>query len=93
VDDISIYSDTLADHKAHIQAVYQCLQEYKIIASLNKCHFFTKTLNLLGHFINEKGVLRDPEKIGCIQDWPTPKARKELQHLNGVIIYYAQYLP
>jgi hypothetical protein len=43
--------------------------------------------------MNEKGVHIDPEKITDIQDWPTPKSRKELQYLNGVIISNAQYLP
>jgi hypothetical protein len=34
----------------------------------------------------------DSEKIRGIQDWPLPKSRKELQYLNEVIIYHAQYL-
>jgi hypothetical protein len=42
LDDISIYSDILVDHLAHIQVVCQCLQKYKIIASPKKCNFFTK---------------------------------------------------
>jgi hypothetical protein len=47
----------------------------------------------LKHYIDEKGVQTDPKKISGIQYWPTPKSRKELQCLNGVIIYHAQYLP
>jgi hypothetical protein len=63
LDDISIYSDTLADHIGHIQAVCQCLQEHKIIVSPKNCNFFAKKVNLLGHYIDEKGVHRDSEKF------------------------------
>jgi hypothetical protein len=78
LDDISIYSDTLANHTSHIQAVCQYLQDHNIIALPMKCNFFGKRLNFLGHYINEKGVHTDIEKIRGIQDWPTPKSRKEL---------------
>jgi hypothetical protein len=47
----------------------------------------------LEHYINEKEVYTDPEKIQGIQDWPIPKSRKELQRLNAAIIYHVQYLP
>jgi hypothetical protein len=92
LDYISIYSDTLVDHIGYIQAVCQCLQCYKVIVSLKKCNFFTKRLNLLQYHINENGVYTEPEKIWGIQYWPIPKSRKELQCLNGPIIYHAQYL-
>jgi hypothetical protein len=58
-----------------------------------KCNFFAKRLNLLGYYIDEKGVHTDPEMIQGIQDWLTRKSKIELQCLNGVIIYHAQYLP
>jgi hypothetical protein len=63
LDDISIYSDTLADHIGHIQAVCQCVQEHKIIVSPKKYIFFAKRLNPLKHCIDEKGVRTDPEMI------------------------------
>jgi hypothetical protein len=59
------------------------------MASPKKDNFFTKMLNLFRHYINEKGVHTVPESIYGIQDWPTPRSRKELQYLNEVIIYYA----
>jgi hypothetical protein len=66
LNDISIYSGTLADHITHIHAVYLCLQEHKIITSLKKCNFVTKRLHFLEHYINEKGVYTDPAAIQVI---------------------------
>jgi hypothetical protein len=68
LNDISIYSDTLADHRAQIGAVSQYLQEHKIITSSKKYNFFAARLNLLVHYIDEKGIHTDPEKIRGIQD-------------------------
>jgi hypothetical protein len=63
MDNISIYSDTLVDHIAHIRTVCQCPQEHKIIISPKKYNSFAKGLNLLRHYIDKRGMHTDPEKI------------------------------
>jgi hypothetical protein len=69
------------------------LQEAQIYASTAKCKFFADRLSILGHYIDKDGIHTDPEKIRGIQDWPTPKSKKELQRFIGVVIYHAQFLP
>jgi hypothetical protein len=88
LDNIGIYSDTLADYIAQIWTVCQCLQKHKIIALPKTYNLFVKRLNFLGHYINKKGVHTDTERIWCIQDCSISKSKKELQYLNGVIIYH-----
>jgi len=93
LDDITIFSDTQEDHIRDVREVCQRLQQHKIRASPKKCNFFAEKLALLGHVIDYQGIHADPEKIRGIQDWFTPKSKKELQKFIGVVIYHAQFLP
>ena len=93
MDDITIYSDTYAAHIADIREVCERLQKHQIRASPKKCTFFAKELTFLGHTIDSRGISPDPEKIRSIKDWPTPKNKKQLQTLLGVVNYHAQFLP
>jgi len=93
LDDITIFSDTQGDHIPDVREVCQTLQQHKIRASPKKCNFFAEKLTLLGHVIDDQGIHADPEKIRGIQDWFTPKSKKELQKFIGVVIYHAQFLP
>ena len=43
--------------------------------------------------IDDQGIHADPEKIRGIQDWFTPKSKKELQKFISEVIYHAQFLP
>ena len=93
LDDITIFSDTKADHIRDIRQVCQRLQDHKIRASPAKCKFFADRLPLLGHVIDNQGIHADSQKIRGIQDWHTHKSKNELQTFIGVVIYHAQFLP
>jgi hypothetical protein len=93
LDDINIYSDTFEDHIKHCRLLCQHLQDAQIYASTAKCKLFANRLTIRGHYIDKDCIHIDPEKIQGIQDWPTPKSKKELQQFIGVVIYYAQFLP
>ena len=93
MDDITIFSETYEDHIKDIREVCKRLQKHQICTSPKKCIFFAKELPLLGHKIDDRGIHPDPEKIRSIQDWPTPKNKKQLQTFLGVVNYHAQFLP
>jgi hypothetical protein len=61
LNDISSCQDILADHIGHIPAICQHLWGNKIITSPKKYNSFVKGLNLLGHYIDKKGMHPNPE--------------------------------
>ena len=93
LDDITIFSNTKADHIQDIRQVCQRLQNHNIRASPSKCKFSANKLRLLGHLIDDQGIHADPPEIRGIQEWHTRKSKNELQTLIGVVIYHAQFLP
>lgn len=58
-----------------------------------KCQFAQGIIQYLGHTIGN-GERRPLEtKVKCIQDWPAPEQKKDIQQFLRVISYYQKYLP
>jgi hypothetical protein len=73
IDDILIYSKTEEEHEQHLKIVLQTLREHKLYAKFDKCDFYQRKIQYLGHVISEDGIAVDPEKIKEIMEWPIPK--------------------
>lgn len=92
VDDILIYSRTLADHIHHLDQVFNLLLQNQLFVKLNKCSFAQPSLEYLGHIIGADGVSTDPAKIDAVQQWPTPLNVKQLRGFLGLAGYYRRFI-
>ena len=92
VDDICIYSETIEDHIKHIEIVIKKLQEVNLKLNPDKCVWFTKRLDILGHVISDKGIEPDLAKIAAIRDRKAPTSVKELQCFLGLANYYRNFV-
>ncbi len=93
-DNIFVYSDTLEEHKIHLQRVFDRLRELKLYLSSNtkKLDLFSTWMDCLGFYINDEGIHIDPAKIDKIWEWRTPRNYHDVQRFNGIIQYLAQFL-
>jgi len=62
LDDILIYSSSLDEHLAHIQAVFDRLRQHHLKLKLKKCKFMMQSTTYLGFVVGENGINPDPEK-------------------------------
>ena len=58
-----------------------------------KCDFFKKHIQYLGHLIAEEGFAPPPEKLESIRNIPRPKTPKEVKQFLGLIGYYRKFIP
>ena len=61
-----IYSDTAEEHITHVKLVLDVLKREKFYLSEHKLNFFSATLRILGHVIDDHGVRMDPDKVDKI---------------------------
>jgi hypothetical protein len=72
--------------------VLQVLREHQLYAKLNKCSFNKRQIHYLGHFISEKGIVVDLEKIESIRGWPIQKNVSEVRSFMGFFGYYRIFI-
>ena len=89
LDDIIIYSDTVEEHLEHIHKVFEILHHEKLFLSTEKMQFFTSRLKILGHIINEQGIMMDPHKVTTILNWKMPTNKDLLANFIRAVRFLA----
>jgi hypothetical protein len=92
MDDILIYSPSLAEHVQHLTKVFQLLQANQLSVKKSKCTFAQPQLEYLGHIISAQGVATDPGKIAVVQHWPKPTNAKQVRGFLGLTGYYRKFI-
>ncbi|KAK3516483.1 hypothetical protein QTP70_018758 [Hemibagrus guttatus] len=62
IDDILIYSRSLAEHRQHVREVLQWLRGYQLFLKAKKCTFHQSSVHFLGYIIDRSGVRMDERK-------------------------------
>ena len=79
LDDIIIYSRSEKGHLEHLEAIFIRLKAAGLKLKLEKCCFFKKHIQYLGHLISAEGIQPLPEKLKSIARMPAPKNPKEVK--------------
>ena len=90
LDDIIIYSRS---EKEHLEEIFRRLKAAGLKLKLEKCCFFKKHIQYLGHLISAEGIQPLPEKLESIAKMPAPRNPKEMKQFLGLVGYYRKFVP
>ena len=93
LDDIIIYSRSDKEHLEHLEEIFIRLKAAGLKLKLEKCCFFKKHIQYLGHLISADGIQPLPEKLESIAKMPAPKNPKEVKQFLGLVGYYRKFVP
>ena len=93
LDDILVTGCTEAEHASNLEEVLSRLQAHGVRLKREKCRFFQKSVEYLGHHISADGVHTTKGKVEAIQEAPAPKNVQELRSFLGLLNYYARFIP
>ena len=79
LDDIIILSKTEEEHIQHLEEIFERLQKAGLKLKLQKCSFFKKHIQYLGHLISDEGIQPLPEKLESIAKMPVPQNAKQVK--------------
>ena len=88
IDNILIYSDTLKEHRQHVQQILQKLQRAGLQLDIDKCEFHVQEVKYLELIIGVDGIKMDPVKVEAIQTWPTPINEQDVWDFLGFTNFY-----
>ncbi|XP_067249258.1 uncharacterized protein [Chanodichthys erythropterus] len=92
IDDILIYSRSLAEHRHQVAEVLQRLRQFHLFLKAEKCSFHQPSVHFLGYVIDHSGIRMDEGKVSAIQNWPTPTTIKELQRFLRFSNFYRRFI-
>ena len=91
--DIIFYSRSEKEHLEHLEEIFIRLKAAGLKLKLEKCCFFQKHIQYLGHLISADGIQPLPEKLESIAKMPAPKNPKEVKQFLGLVGYYRKFVP
>ena len=93
LDNIIIYSRSEKEHLEHLEEIFTRLKAAGLKLKLEKCCFFKKHIQYLGHLISADGIQPLPEKLKSIAKMPAPRNPKEVKQFLGLVGYYRKFVP
>ena len=93
LEDIIIFSKTEEEHLQHLEEIFVRLRKFGLKMKREKCSFFKKHIQYLGHLVSERGFEPLPEKLEFICKMPAPRTAKEVKQFLGLIGYYRNFVP
>ena len=93
LDDLFIYSNTIAEHQEHLRLMFAKIREYSFYLKEEKCEIYAEQVDCLGHMIDHRGLHADSDKMARIRNWRQPRNVVEVQRFLGLVQYLAQFLP
>ena len=92
IDDLIIFSDSLEQHITDLESVFNILYDNGLKINIEKCHFFKKDVEILGHRLTVNGLMPQDSKIKVILSWLPPQNIKQLRSFLGAVGYYRKFI-
>ena len=93
LDDIIIYSRSEKEHLEYLEEIFTRLKAAGLKLKLEKCCFFKKHIQYLGHLILADGIQPLPEKLESIAKMSAPRNPKKVKQLILLEGYYRKFVP
>ena len=91
LDDILIATKTEEEHDQLLEQTLERLEKAGIRLKQEKCEFYAKELQYLGHCINSTGIHPMEEKVQTIKEAPRPENVSQLRAFLGLMNYYSKF--
>ncbi len=93
IDDILVTGPSTEEHLATLEKVLQVLEVANMRLNKSKCFFFQKSVEYLGHRIDDQGIHPTDEKVAAIREASKPRNVSDLRAFLGIVNYYGKFLP
>lgn len=92
LDDLLMVSPDFPSHIAKLKIVAQRLRDAGLTINVAKSNFCFKEVNYLGYIVGEGCLKTDPKKTSAIEEFPTPKTKRQVRGFLGLAGWYRRFI-
>jgi len=92
IDDIVVKSKFKGDLIADLEETFNNLRKNKMMLNSDKCSFGISSGKLLGYLVSHLGIKANPKKVKAINDMQSPRNKKEVQKLAGMMAALSRFV-
>ena len=92
IDDIVIWSNSLAEHLQHLEVVFERLRVAGLKVHPGKCVFGVDSIDFLGHRISANSSQPQQDNLAAVRDLPSPTDLSSLRAALGLFSYYRKFV-
>lgn len=93
LDDILIGGEKEIECRRNLYQVLERLNEHSVKINVDKCSFFVKSVEYLGHVLSEGEMKPNTKKLDALMKSSPPTNVKQLQSFIGLVNYYGKFVP
>lgn len=92
MDDIIIMARDVNEAVARLKMVFECAASAGLEIKWSKCQFLKRTVEFLGHIVEEGRIRPSPSKTAAVRSFPEPKTIKSVQSFLGLTGYFRKFI-
>ncbi|XP_021369220.1 uncharacterized protein LOC110460569, partial [Mizuhopecten yessoensis] len=92
VDDILIYTHSFEEHMYVLKDLFRRLRKAGLSARPTKCFIGYRSLECLGHVVDDQRLEPQPEKISAIEQALRPETKTQLRSFLGLAGFYRKFI-
>jgi len=92
LDDMLIFSHSLAEHKMHVDTILRAIQAAHLWLNERKGVFGATETSFVGFKVNLSGIHTEDRKIAAINDWPVLASTAQLRLFLGLPGYSRKFV-
>lgn len=92
MDDIIILARDVNEAITRLKMVFECAAKAGLEIKWSKCQFLKRTVQFLGHIVEEGRIRPSPLKTAAVQKFPEPKTIKGVQSFLGLTGYFRKFI-
>jgi len=92
LDDIIIGGRTQEEHDRNLHSFMEASRKHGLQFNSSKCKFSRRSIEFLGHLIENGAMKPDPKRYESLLQLPTPSSLKQLNYVIGLFAYYAKWI-
>ncbi len=93
IDDILVFSHSLANHLDDVRRVLTALRQAELKVKRSKCQWGLKHVEYLGHKIGNGQLAVPDHRITAMANYIMPKSKKDMRAFLGSLGYYRRFIP